>query len=186
MRVVFCFAALLVSCGGSVSPVSNVWVPAGVTESASATPPFSASDVASARALCAAAHGPVDPYASAHDLGERLVGAWLHCDPDPQFGPHWPGIELTADGLVYVLIDDGGGGLVRGLGVDNQGTWDVSVYGSQENELSSNTVDPNAQFYLDIYGAGAAGSPRPAFETNPRRLDYEEASSKWFVPLGHR
>jgi hypothetical protein len=154
-------------------------------EPSTATPPFSASDVASARATCAAAHGPIDAYASRKQLGDRLVGAWLHCDPDPNADPQWPAIEFTADGQVYVLIDDGSGGLTRGQGIDAQGTWDIRVYGSQENQLPDDTVDPNASFYLDIYGAGAAASPIPRFEANPRRLDYDEALSKWFVPLEH-
>jgi len=177
--------AISAACGGQTQGGGSPGLPAGLVESPSTTPPFAASDVTSARATCGAPHGPVDPYASRRQLGDKLVGAWLHCDPDPNADPQWAGIEFTADGKVYVLIDDGSGGLGRGLGIDSEGRWDIRVYGSQENQLPDDTVDPNASFYLDIYGAGAAASPIPRFETNPRRLDYDEALSKWFVPLEH-
>lgn len=173
------------ACGGQTASSSGYTsgVPAGLTEPDSAAPPFSADEVAATRAGCTAAHGPVNPYTSSLALGEKLVGAWLHCSPDPTLAPDWPGIEFTADGTVWVLIDDGSGGLVRGEGIDNQGTWDIRAYGTQENQVADGT--PGATYYLDIYGAQAAGSPVPAFETSPRRLDYEEATSKWFVPLTH-
>jgi hypothetical protein len=119
----------------------------------------------------------VDPYSGATELAEKLVGSWFHCDP--QGDPNWPGIEFTPDGVVTVLIDDGAGGLVAGLGVDNQGTWALRGYDSQLQR----SCGPDATWYLDIYGAGAAASPVPAFETSPRRFVYESALSKWFVPL---
>jgi hypothetical protein len=115
----------------------------------------------------------------ATELAQRLVGSWFHCDASPQLNPMWPGIEFAPDGTVTVLIDDGAGGLVAGQGIDNQGRWDIRGYGSQ----LQHTCGSGATWYLDIYGAGAASSPVPAFETSPRRFVYDAAVSKWFVPL---
>jgi hypothetical protein len=141
------------------------------------TPPFDAASVAAARASCSAAHGPVDAYQGPTELAQKLVGSWFHCDSDPTFtGPSgWPAVEFTADGPVYVLIDDGSGGLIAGMGIDNQGTWSLSTDTSGEV--------PAGTWYLDIRGAGAAASTSPLFEKSPRRFDYALAVSKWFVPL---
>jgi hypothetical protein len=142
------------------------------------TPPFDAASVAAARATCNAAHGPVDPYQGPAELAQRLAGSWLHCDPNTRYeGPSsWPAVEFTADGLVDVLIDDGSGGLIAGMGVDNQGTW--SLYTDASGEEA-----PLGTWFLDITGAGAAAGTTPQFETSPRRLDYDVAVQKWFVPL---
>jgi hypothetical protein len=141
------------------------------------TPPFDAASVAAARASCSAAHGPVDAYQGPTELAQKLVGSWFHCDSNSTFiGPSgWPAVEFTADGLVYVLIDDGSGGLIAGMGIDNQGTWSLSTDTSGEV--------PAGTWYLDIEGAGAAASTSPQFEKSPRRFDYDQAVSKWFVPL---
>jgi hypothetical protein len=141
------------------------------------TPPFDAATVAAAAASCSAAHGPVDAYQGPTELAQKLVGSWYHCDSSSSFtGPSaWPGIEFTADGLVYVLIDDGSGGLIAGMGVDNQGTWSLSTDTSGEV--------PAGTWFLDIEGAGAAASTVPQFEKSPRRFDYDQAVSKWFVPV---
>jgi hypothetical protein len=143
-------------------------------------PPFDAASVAAARASCSAAHGPVDAYQGPTELAQKLVGSWFHCGSDSSFvGPAgWLAVEFTADGFVYVLIDDGSGGLIAGMGIDNQGTWSLSTDTSGEA--------PAGTWYLDIEGAGAAASTSPQFEKSPRRLDYDQAVSKWFVPLVHQ
>jgi hypothetical protein len=140
-------------------------------------PPFDAATVAAARASCSAAHGPVDAYQGPTELAQKLVGSWFHCDSGSGYvgASGWPAIEFTADGLVDVLIDDGSGGLIAGMGIDNQGTWSLSTDTSGEA--------PAGTWYLDIEGAGAAASTSPQFEKSPRRFDYDQAVSKWFVPL---
>jgi hypothetical protein len=144
---------------------------------ASMTPPFDATSVAAARAMCNAAHGPVDPYQGPTELAQKLVGSWFHCAPSfTSDGPSdWLAIEFTADGLVYVLIDDGSGGLIAGMGIDNQGTWSLMTDTTGEA--------PPGTWFLVIMGAAANAATNPQFETSPRRLDYDVAESKWFVPL---
>jgi hypothetical protein len=80
---------------------------------------------------CNAAGSP-DPYSSQQGLETRLVGRWALCANTRwaiALGEPWEsgcGLEFLSDGRFFVLVQ-GPAGLVRGTGVDFEGSWIAQV-----------------------------------------------------------
>jgi hypothetical protein len=91
-----------------------------------------------------------------------MTGDWALCGTTSVFGTQEAGFSFVADGTWYKLYSRGGQ-LVRGLGVDEQGTWaiiDASVMNGPGSE---------PQLNLTLAGGGGIGL-FPAFATNPRKM----------------
>lgn len=128
--------------------------------------------LAAARAQCTSGvHGPVD-QAAMQKLSTSIVGKWLGCsskDPRARFAVE--GIEFLADGTWHLLTvqDDQ---LVPAVGLGKEGTWEML---------------PSTPSYVYVTTTGSGVVPTlVSFETSPRRMKTEEASSgweSWLVPV---
>ncbi len=99
--------------------------------------------------LCAESPGGARDYADLAEARAALVGAWATCAHGEQpfgIGGGGAGLEFTADGRWYELVEQGGR-LVRGLGFDQTGTWFVDF------EPGDSTI----YFFTD--SGGGLGSP---------------------------
>jgi hypothetical protein len=135
--------------------------------------------VAAARARCSEPHGPVDPYKDGPDVAAKLFGSWVNCTVIASQAPYpksWLAVEFAPDGTLVVLIDDGSGGVVGGLGVDSQGTW--SLYTGDGYDAPLTTI------YLGVDGVPHAAAGEPQFETSPRRFVWNfDGEPPWFAQL---
>ncbi len=112
--------------------------------------------------VCSLGEAPVPPPTSAADMVSMMTGDWALCGTTSVFGTQEAGFSFVADGTWYKLYSRGGQ-LVRGLGVDEQGTWaiiDASVMNGPGSE---------PQLNLTLAGGGGIGL-FPAFATNPRKM----------------
>jgi hypothetical protein len=138
---------------------------------------FTASQVQAAQANCDTAHGPAIHIDTPRDAKELLVGSWFLCasaGSEAAGTMFAPGITLTPDGNWSRLLPDGNGGLVRGAGVQNEGSWTVWCY---ESGSHSDTA-PCGRSGVSIRVVTVGGDETPAgcagglvsFEDAPRRM----------------
>jgi hypothetical protein len=155
---------------------------------------FDMGQVQQAQAQCGLSHGAEDPVSTWGNAQAELVGAWYLCSGSTALSATTfsPGIELATDGTWYRLASDGQGGLTRGQGVENQGTWFVGC--EAESPFPQNQTCPGQGSPIDFSDSSAAtqdGDSGPlSFESGPRRvhiLDYLGSSGAtadvWLVPL---
>jgi hypothetical protein len=83
------------------------------------------------------------PLAAA-TLGRAIAGAWVTCDSTSALGTREDGIELSDDGRFYTLHRASDGGLRRGAGFDETGSWQI-VDGGRSGAQ---------QLDLHVFGAG--------------------------------
>ncbi len=116
---------------------------------------------------CAAKLGPADPYRTAKQLGDRLVGRWARCD-----GRTLPlvGLEYTADGKWYHLTYEDGVGWARVPGTSEHDTGDYKVFADKRPPEVPR--DDDARMADDFFVMENMGRPMAlhAFEKSPRRM----------------
>lgn len=118
---------------------------------------------------CPEVDGPRHDYATPDELTQLMIGRWVHCAGPPPFVLDGSaGVEFTADGRYYQLVEDGGDKLVRGTGFSAEGKWDVS--GTPDGNFVRLWFIPNAYF-----------SDTPQFEDGPRRLAFLVPSDPEFA-----
>jgi hypothetical protein len=91
--------------------------------------------------------------------------------------------EYDANGQWYSLGLDAQGGMVRLLGVDNQGTWQIEDGSNYAVDGGAST--PISSVILNMgFDSGGGNGGTVAWESSPTRMsfnpDYFEA---WYVPL---
>src|SRR5207244_4863353 len=72
------------------------------------------------------------------------------------------GVEFTADGKFYILKRDNKGAIVRGVGLDSEGTWNVNLADSFSPAVNG--------FGIDLHQSVGMNQPTVYFEENPLRL----------------
>ena len=149
---------LVAACGGTT-------LDGGSTTSTAITIPgapgsVTAAQVAAAKLACEAPHGPAD-RAEAEGIAERIVGAWYLCSGPNEFD-FTSSLEFTAAGEMFLLVDDGNGGLGRRAGLDHQYAWSLN---------GKNAIFP--------------GPMIPEFESAPRRMRIGMVGpyKNWYVPI---
>lgn len=169
----------------------------GTSEPAS----FTGTQVQAALTQCSLAHGQASSVSTEAVATQRIIGAWFLCTthmfPDTMF---YPGIELAQDGTWTRLDYDASGGLTRGAGVQEQGTWNLSCEAS--SPFPADQTCPGQGSPIELQLTAASGDTDPgscsggilSFEDSPRRAhlaDYPcDASYEggvidvWLVPLG--
>jgi hypothetical protein len=107
---------------------------------------------------CADPEGPPHPFTTAAEVAELLPGRWQHCaGPVVRLNSDAAGIELTADGVYYMLSGDN---LARESGFSGQGTWTATqTYGT--NVEYDMTMDPGYHDFGSV-----------TFEDSPRRVAF--------------
>jgi hypothetical protein len=149
---------------------------------------FSAAQLQAALATCDLPHGPAVATATEAEVNAQIVGAWLPCPPgDPGGSVYSPGLILSANGQWTRLISDGDGGLVAGMGVQNQGQW------SEPSEDVCGCVSPYAppvQLNVNDSSGSSCSETMASFELSPRRMyvidhacDSDGTTNVWLVPL---
>jgi hypothetical protein len=177
--------------GGGVSDASGDQDALGpiITGTATGTEVFTPAQVQAARANCNKPHGPVQSLTTFGAVYTELTGSWLLCSVGGSSAPTmgWGTLsrEFDTGGQWYSLGLDAQGGLVRLLGVDNQGTWSIE-------DGSSTVVDGGASMPISSvtlnmgFDSGGGNGGTAAFESSPTRMswspDYFQA---WYVPIGH-
>jgi hypothetical protein len=109
-----------------------------------------------------------------------ISARWVLCGTESVFGKNGgdAGLEITSDGHWYKLYPAVGGGLVRGAGFDQEGTWDTVLVPQVPN-------DPQP-FQLNLYFLGGGYIvPHPALAATPRamRLNNNGVFSATYVLL---
>ena len=174
------------SCGGSVrvGPEADSGDPAtggkGSPAEAGVSPPktsFRAAEVQAAMAECDLAHGPAVVPATWGDLRALLVGAWIPCSTDDGGAPatllSHP-IDFAPDGTWFSMLPDSAGGLVRGQGVMNQGTYSFPTGAGDDVHADGDAVNNDPWVIV----AALSHDPTPAgtfagdltFEASPSRI----------------
>jgi hypothetical protein len=111
--------------------------------------------------------GPVIPHTT-EEFAAAVAGRWLVCsDHESVFGRDLGdvGIEITPDNHWYKLYPAQGGGVLRGAGFDEEGTW---------QSIGVSPTNDHPQLNLNIFG-GLMIFSLPALASTPRaiRLDNE-------------
>lgn len=83
------------------------------------------------------------------ELRSRLPAVWLACGSASVFGSDELGLELNDDGHFYKLYLAADGGLERGAGFDETGSWRIV-----ESELGP---DVRAYLELEVFGSSSLG-----------------------------
>lgn len=162
---------------------------------------FTTTQVQAALAQCNLAHGPASSVSTQAVATQRIIGAWFLCTshmfPDTMF---YPGIELAQDGTWVRLDYDASGGLTRGAGVQEQGTWNLTCEASSPYPVDRTCPGQGSPIELQLTAASGDTDPGScsggilSFEDSPRRAhmaDYPCDASYdggvidvWLVPLG--
>jgi len=179
--------ALLAACGGSAAATGDGG-PGGddgglpPDDDASLASAFTAAQVQAAQARCGLPHGPALALATQGQAKGLLEGSWLLC-VDASTTMFSPGITLMPDGSWYRLNADGSGGLLRGLGVQDQGTWSVQC--TDESPLPDSQPCPGSSITLrmddvggDLTASGCAGGTL-SFESAPQRMYLPDDLGEW-------
>lgn len=117
---------------------------------------------------------PIERFASADVVREKLTGVWLFCGNDGSdhaFSPtSHSGIEITADGRAYLLSDDGQGHFLRLMGFDHE-------YEARVQDYPFFTGD--SYFYWRVAGDTGLNVVAPHFTQNGDHVRFtrDEASS---------
>jgi hypothetical protein len=148
--------------------------------------PYDAAVAAGAKAACAGPHGPLDPFTTVGDVKGRLVGSWFFCSTtDTQGYDKMTSIEFAPDGHWYLLEDDGHGGLVRGQGIDHEGTYDVSD--DSNSAWADASADAPSQGFVGRMDGPGMIPDFVQFEAGPRRMKISVGTAgwdEWFVYIG--
>jgi len=200
MRTPFLLMALaLVGCGGKMDTAgtssgassggasgdSGAGPDGGSDDELATTPwpdvaPFTAAEVAAAKARCDLPEGPVEDVTQRIDVEKHVIGAWYHCGGyNYVFGPEGPALQLLPDGTFATLETTADGGLVAKSGYDFTGTW--KPYNSAGSSVGEH-------WYIDFYCGACAGNANgiPVFETSRRRMKgHLWSEGNWLVPLVH-
>lgn len=108
---------------------------------------------------CPESPGPRHAWSTGDELEQLIVGRWVQCSQETVVVvARSQGLDITADGLYFLLFDDGQGGLTRRSGFENEGTWNVSGPTDTQPFLAL-WPTPNTEFL----------GP-PMFEDGPRRF----------------
>jgi hypothetical protein len=99
----------------------------------------------------------VPTLVNTHHMRAALVAQWLKCAGSPFATSDEIGLEFTDDGHWYKLYLDGAGGIARGHGFQQEGTYDL-LY-----------VYDHVQLNMNISGSGIIYAV-PAFTTAPVKL----------------
>jgi len=112
--------------------------------------------------FCQQAAGPRHDWSTLDELKQLMVGRWVQCSEHTFTA--WQrglGIEITPDGNYFLLVDDGHGGLVRGGGFLNEGTWDA-------------TEVAGAPPFVNLWSTPTSlFGGTPVFGDNPREFAFE-------------
>lgn len=171
---------------GGTSSGSSGGIAGHYPNDASYADSFTAARVQAAQARCNASHGSVIDVYTRGDVNGLVVGSWLLCAPtgtDAEGTMFSPGVTVLPDGNWVRLLPDGNGGLVRGSGVQNQGSWqsncatfgpasDTDPCGKDSVDLQLGTVGG------DLTPSGCAGGAI-SFEDGPRRMYYVDDPGEW-------
>jgi hypothetical protein len=215
----FTAMSLLAACGGRTLDVGRTGASEGAADSGggpaasilagvdggSGAPAasFAPLSVQAAEVRCGQPHGLAVATSAQTDAKALLVGSWFLCSPSSTGAAgtlFWPGISLEPDGQWYRLVSDGSGGLVRGAGVQNQGTWAVQCQG--QAPFPAGDPCPGAKITIKLVAdggdtdpSGCGGGPI-SFENAPVRMyipdqpmewcsaqDPSVTIDLWFVPL---
>ncbi len=116
---------------------------------------------------CGLPKDPVYPT-SAAQVEQLLFGTWLICDGVLPFGPPAfgeVGLFFDPDGRFARVYDDGAGGLIRGEGASQEGTWNV---------LDHDPGNPLGSYQLNLVGLdGASPSFFPTFLNQPPHVRFD-------------
>jgi hypothetical protein len=169
--------------GGNASSATTGATPSGnidpTTFPAPDVAPFTAAEVAQAKARCALPEGSVEDVTVRSDVEAHVVGAWYRCDANGGFGPRSDGIQLLPDLSFASLVRADDGSIAATQGFDSTGRWEP--YNSAGSSVGEH-------WYVDFYCGACAGDANtiPVFETNPRRLKaHLWSEGGWLVPLVH-
>ena len=108
---------------------------------------------------CGALADPIEQTSIAH-VEELLTGVWVRCAGPVVFVTQGDavGVEIAADGRWYMLYEADDGSLIRGEGVDHEGTWWVQG------------VPPHYEFDAAILGSGGEGAGMTFFASPVRSM----------------
>ncbi|MGH7438677.1 MAG: hypothetical protein ACRENE_23565 [Polyangiaceae bacterium] len=133
-------------------------------------------------------HGPAQSLTTFGAVYTALTGSWLLCSvagsSPPSSGWGTMSREFDAGGQWYSLGLDAQGGLVRLLGVDNQGTWAIED-GSGTVVDGGNSTPISSASLLMHFDSGGGNGGAAAFESSPTRMSFEpDYFQAWYVALG--
>ena len=138
--------------------------------------PFTAAEVQSASAACAAPHGAVTSLPTTQAAQTRLEGAWYDCTGNASF-PYVGSGVFGVDGHWHALVSDGDGGLVEGNGLVESATYSIFRYSA-----TGTTCDDGACGVDLKSGGGGETQLGLGFEMSPTRALL--GGNDWLVPLG--
>jgi hypothetical protein len=145
---------------------------------------YDTAEVEAALAQCDLPHGPVATPETFGDKRALLVGAWIECPPSTM-SVFTPALWFATNGTWNRLLFDGGGGLVVGYGVTNQGDYSFP-------RIDSDPVGSNNYTYVATASMNSAPSDYSSgpmtLETSPARMHTiityrDETISVWLVRL---
>ncbi len=127
-------------------------------------------------AQCDLPHGPPAVPATWGDLRALLVGAWIPCTSGALATLLTHPIEFAPDGTWFYFLPDGSGGLVRGQGVTNQGTYSFPT--GAGNSVHGDGDPVNNYPWVVVTALSDDGTPAGTFEGY---LTFEASPSRMYA-----